>query len=363
MNQDSGYTNVTPEDFLDHEGIEYRATSGSRGPQFHIKTCPSCGGDKWKVYMARDTGYGNCFHGSCGMSFNLWTFAKAHLDTQDNVAVGRLFDQIAGLGGWKPKPKPSKKVVAPAIVGDLKLPTSIGIPDTNIPYLENRGVPVWVARQFGLRMCINGAYKYQDEDGNQKLTAFSGRLLIPIFDLDGKMVTFQGRDTTGKQEPKYLFPARLPSTARIIYNGHRAMQEGWSHLVMGEGAFDAIALQMAIDGDRGLVGMGAVGSFGKKLTLDVDPGMETQLQSLIRLKKNGVHTITIVWDGEVSALTSALKAAQRLTALGFHVRIAFLPKGKDPAEVSAETVRHAIRKAVPYSKSLELKVRVRNPYR
>jgi len=360
MHPDSAYSQVTAEDFLDHEGIDYRATSGSRGPQFNIKTCPACGGSKWKVYLNRDNGYGNCFHGDCDTSFNLWTFAKAHLGTSDSKAIGHLFDEIAKLGGWKPKPK--ARVIAPAIAGDLKLPTSIGIPETNLPYLANRGVPVWVGRQFGLRMCINGAHKYQDEDGKPMSRPFTGRLLIPIFDLDGKMVTFQGRDTTGKQDPKYLFPSRLPSTARFLYNGHRAYAERWSHIVLGEGAFDVIAQQMAIDGDRGLAGIGAVGSFGKKLTLDVDPNQETQLQALMKLKAVGLQTITIMWDGESEAITSALNAAKRLTALGFHVRIAFLPKGKDPAEVPAEVVRYALRTAKPYTRALDVRLRFKNPY-
>lgn len=357
----SGYENVTPEEFLDYEGIEYRATSGSRGPQFNIKTCPVCGGNKWKVYLNRDNGYGNCFHGDCGEQFNLWTFAKAVIGTTENSVVGQKFNEIAKGGGWRPKRR-EKRIVAPALTGDLKLPNSIGIPDANINYLKERGVPVWVARQFGLRMCINGAYKFQDEEGKPKSTVFTGRLIIPIYDLTGKLVTFQGRDVTGKQDPKYLFPSRLPSTARFLYNGHRAYEEGWSHIVMGEGAFDVIATQMAIDGDRGMTGMGAVGSFGKKLTLDADGENETQLQALMELKKRGLKTITILWDGEKSALASACKAADKLSKYNFHVRIGFLPRGKDPAEVPAETVRHAIRTAKTYTRNLGIKIRIRNPY-
>jgi hypothetical protein len=44
------------------------------------------------------------------------------------------------------------------------------------------------------------------------------------------------------------------------------------------------------------------------------------------------------------------------------VRIGFLPKGKDPAECQASTVRKAITSALPYAKSLEVKVRLKNPY-
>ena len=359
--QNSGYTQVTPEEFLDYEGVEYRLTSGSRGPQYNIKTCPVCGGDSWKVYLARDTGYGNCFAGSCETRFNLWTFAKACIDTADSKIVGKKFDEIAKIGGWKPK-KVARPPSVPAISGDLKMPTSIPIPDANIPYLSDRGVSVSTARAFGLRMCIEGAWRYKDETGVDMIRPFSGRIIIPIFDLDGKFVTFQGRDVTGRQDPKYLFPARLPSTARYIYNGQRAAAASWSHIVMGEGAFDTIAIQDAIDGDRYLVGIGAVGSFGKKLTLDADIEQATQLQALIQLKSLGLKTITIMWDGEKSAFSNAVKTAGRLTGLGFSARVALLPRGKDPAEVSAETVRRSIRLAVPYSTKLKIMAVAKNPY-
>jgi DNA primase len=362
MKQDSGYQACTPEDFLDHEGVDYRRTSGSRGPQFNIKECPLCGGTAWKVYLSVDTGYGNCFHGSCGASFNLWTFAKAHLGTTDNKAIGELFDRIAKTVGWKPKARAPKPVVA-VFEGSLKLPMSTPAPTGGIPYLNSRGVPVSLQQQFGLRMCSDGAFFYKKEDGEQKRMIFSGRLIIPIYDLAGKLVTFQGRDTTGDKDPKYLFPPRLPSTARFLYNGHRAFAEKWAHIVMGEGALDTIAIQRGIDGDYAFTGMGAVGSFGKSLTLDFEPGMETQLQALLALKANGMKIITILWDGEKEAIASAVKAARKLVGHGFLVRLGFLPRGKDPDDVAPETVRKAIASALPYSRSLDARIKLRNPYR
>jgi DNA primase len=211
-------------------------------------------------------------------------------------------------------------------------------------------------------MCQDGAFFYKDEEGNDRRKVFSGRIIIPIYDIDGTLVTFQGRDITGASETKYLFPPRLPSTGRYIYNAHRAKVEGWSHIVMGEGAFDVIATQAAIEGDRSWRGIGAVGSFGKNLSLDFEPGMPTQLQALMELKAAGVHTITILWDGEKSALNSAVKAAEKLIRYGFIVRIAFLPKGRDPAEVSPDVVRKAITTAMPYTRSLGIKIKLRNPY-
>lgn len=362
-NNNSGYENCSVEDFLDHEGIEYKETSGSRGPQFNIQECPNCGDDRWKVYLSQDTGYGNCF--ICendGENFNLWTFAKKHLGTEDSRAVGELFDRIAKLGGWKPKIK-SKPAPVPVIDGEVKLPISLLPGKEGIPYMNNRGVSVETQQKFGLRWCKQGKFDYRKEDGTQLSMVFSGRVIIPIYDLDGNLVTFQGRDIDGKSDRKYLFPPRLPSTARFIYNGNRALAERWSHIVMGEGAFDVTAIQEAIEGDDSFKGMGAVGSFGKKLTLDHTPGLETQLQSLLRLRNEGeLQVITILWDGEKAALSAAAKTAARLTKLGFKVRIGFLPRGKDPGETTPAVVRKAIKLALPYSRSLEMKIKLRNPY-
>lgn len=362
MNADSGYHNVTAEELLDHHGVDYRRTSGSRGPQLNVRECPVCGGKDSKVFLSVDTGLGNCFHGSCGKTFNLWTFAAA-LTGFDKRQVAKMFDDIASMSGWKPK---KKKVESVAVFeGDLKFPVSVPVDKRygNIPYLEDRGISIDEAASFKLRICRDGVFKYKDEDGNDKKSIFSGRIIIPIFDLYGKLTTFQGRDFTGMAERKYLFPPRLPSTARFLYNGHRAFAEKWEHAVMGEGAFDVIAIQKAIDVAGDIMKAGAIGSFGKKLTLDATLGQSTQLNDLIALKTNGLKRITILWDGEREALNSAAKAAHKLKSYGFEIYIGFLPQGCDPAEVDTAAVQHAIRRALPFTRSLEMKIKLRNPYK
>ncbi len=56
---------VDMEEWLSHEGVEYRNTRGTKGEQLNVRTCPSCGKDEWKVYLNAETGLGNCFSGSC----------------------------------------------------------------------------------------------------------------------------------------------------------------------------------------------------------------------------------------------------------------------------------------------------------
>ncbi len=91
-----------------------------------------------------------------------------------------------------------------------------------------------------------------DQGRRQPRAAQKGerRLLIPVYDLDGKLVTFQGRDIIGDQDAKYLFPPALPGTGRFLYNGHNAVRA--RRIAMGEGAFDVFSLKAAIDGESDL---------------------------------------------------------------------------------------------------------------
>ena len=91
-----------------------------------------------------------------------------------------------------------------------------------------------------------GHFKAEKEDGDVWYQDFSSRVIIPVYDLRGNLVTFQGRDITGKSDRKYLFPVGLPSTGRFLFNGHVAFN-GCREILIGEGAFDVMAQQKAID--------------------------------------------------------------------------------------------------------------------
>src|SRR5690606_9971530 len=103
---------------------------------------------------------------------------------------------------------------------------------------------------FALRFCHKGLWKYRDEVRGNCFVDFSQRIIIPVFDLDGNLVSFQGRDITGKAEKKYLFPNGFASTGEHLYNGHNVQRT--ARIVVGEGAFDVAATKVALDGDPDL---------------------------------------------------------------------------------------------------------------
>lgn len=338
---------ISPEDWLDYEAIDYRITRGSSGDQLNIHECPFCQDDRWKVYMNLESGLGNCFH--CDQKFNLFKFIKA----QSGLVRGNLrayLEQVAKSVGWIPKPQAKTST---EVGTDVTLPVSLAIPIHgvyNLQYLENRGIPADVAHDFGLRYCESGVYQWKDQDVTRTQN-YAGYIVIPIFDLDGKLTAFQGRDTTGTQPRKYLFPTGLPSAGKLLYNGHRCV--GKDHIVVGEGVFDAIAIEMAL---KGASNYGAVATFGKHLSSgDLE---NDQLGRFCRLRDRGLRRVTMMWDSEPEAIRAALKAARLLRSVSLDTYIALLPTGCDPNEVDADTVRRAIANAVPFNSANEIKLRV-----
>lgn len=349
---------VEVSEFLDSEGLDYRLASGSSGEQLNVKECPCCGNSRWKVYLNAETGLGNCF--VCDEKFNFWKFIAAVLGTTDGALIRRRLSQLAKEIGYRPK----KKIEVAADFDEAVLPLSLALPDKegrNAVYLEKRGITGEYSRRFGLRWCRYGYHEYTYK-GEKKTQRFNDRIIIPILNLDGELVTFQGRDITGESDRKYLFPAQMPATGRYLYNGHEAMARKAKHIIMNEGAFDVIPTAIACDVIPELKGIVPVGSFGKSLSKSVGD-KPSQVDALRTLKqKAGLQTVTMMWDGEPAALQSALKACQDITKLGLEARIALLPAGKDPNEVDSSEIARSFADAKPYSRLLDVRWRTRNPY-
>lgn len=329
------------ETWLDREGIQYKKERGARGEQANVQECPVCGNTNWKVYIGLETGFGNCFSGDCEKKFNKWSFIKAHFGCMTNREVVEHIKEAAKEQGWRP---PKRIAAAVNLETELRLPVSIPLPigGRNLKYLDNRNISGDIAKYFGLRFCKKGWFKYLDlESGDERFQSYANRIIIPIFDLEGDLVSFQGRDITGDAEKKYLFPPGFASTGSVIYNGQNAV--GAEHIVIGEGVFDVAATKVALDGQMELRDIVPVGSFGKHLSFGDD---SSQIAKLMILKERGLKTITLMWDAEPAALEAAADTALLLKGYGFVTRIAVLPPGRDPNEVAPSVVRDAFWKAM-----------------
>lgn len=335
---------IDMEAWLDEQGVDYKVTRGSRGTQLNIKECPCCGNSNWKVYINADNGLGNCFHGDCEEKFNKWKFIRNTLSTATPADVINHIKETAREQGWRPTR--TKSAAVEDEKGDLRLPQSIALPHggRNLRYLDQRGITGEISAYFNLRFCHTGGFKYRMA-GRDIVQDYSNRVIIPIYDMNGELVSFQGRDITGTAEKKYLFPPGYASTGSIIFNAHNVI--GMEHLVMGEGVFDVAATKIAMDEDVALRNIGQIGSFGKHLSFG---DSNSQLAKLMYLAERGLKTLTYMWDGERKAIRDAVESALVVQQYGIQTRVAILPDNLDPNEASAQQVRDAFYKAVLINK-------------
>jgi len=334
---------IEPEYLLDDLGVDYKNTFGSSGRQLNVHECPVCGNSKWKVYLNEETGLGNCFR--CDAKFNKFSFAQEVL-AESPKATFEYLKNLAEVIGWQPKREKIEVEQPKKDLLDENLPASRALPidGMNLVYLTERGIDIATASHYGLRYSENGTFEYEWNGGATKQD-YSQRVIIPIYDLNGKLVSFQGRDITGRSPRKYLFPPGFASTGKYLFDGHNAI--GAREIVIGEGVFDVMAIKLAMDQYDGRIK--AVGTFGKSLSA-VEGDAEDQLGQLLILKKHGLKTITFMWDGESSAIKAAVKAGEKIRTVGFNVRIAILPPGLDPNECTKEQVINAYRQAVTLNK-------------
>lgn len=299
----------------------------------------------------------NCFR--CSQTFNKTSFIHAHFEHGDDEwrLTFEKIEEVLKEQGWMPKRQAMVAVDTSVINLPMSEPISDATPSAK-QYLEQRNISEEISTYFNFRYCQFGWWMF-NEGEETKMMSFGERIIIPVFDLDGTLKTFQGRDMTGGSDRKYLFPKGLPGTGRYLLNGHNCVAS--ARACMGEGFFDVAAIKMALDEEQDLRDVTALGSFGKHLSYGDMQGND-QLGRFNALRLRGLKSVTIMWDGEPRALEAALDAARKLVSISLEVRIALLPFEKDPNEVTPEVVRSAFRSARLYTPSLDMQWRLANPY-
>ncbi len=162
-----------------------------------------------------------------------------------------------------------------------------------------------------------------DGSGSKADRMLRGRLLIPVWDLQGRFVYWVARDTTGRSKAKVLnYPASdkhvdwgLPYVAdsatrnEVLVGLHLAQKNQPIYLV--EGPLDAV-----------VCGAGFVASMGAKLSLE---------QAYL-IAARSPSSVTVLYDGDEAGQKGAEQAHSLLSAF-VPTRIAHLPPGSDPAEL------------------------------
>ena len=177
-------------------------------------------------------------------------------------------------------------------------------------YLDKKGVSPKLAQQAGLLVERTGKSQgYYDR--------FRGRVMIPIEDVDGRVIAFGGR-VMGAGEPKYMNSpeSAIYTKGNTLYGLARTREaireKGFALLV--EGYFDLIALWNA--GITNVVAM-----LGTALT-----------RAQVDLIRRYTTRVVAVFDPDEAGKKALARSLELFLAGNVHARAVILPDGYDPDE-------------------------------
>ena len=258
------------------------------------------------------------------------------LPVEDPRAAERE-QQRQGLQDWL-------EMAAKWFEGELKRPAGSAARD----YLARRGLPDKDWARFGIGFAPSGRTGLKDylvakgakpgelieaglliapEDGGSPYDRFRDRIIFPITDSRGRIISFGGRAMDPEARAKYLNGPETSvfhkgSTLYGMAEARKLLHTGGegAALVVVEGYMDVIACQRA--------GVAAVAAMGTALT-------EEQMAALWRLHPEP----TLCFDGDSAGQRAAFRTLDRALPLlkpGRSFKFALVAGGKDPDEVLRE---------------------------
>jgi DNA primase len=299
--------------FRDYIEARYTVSTVSGGRQLKLSgPCPFCGEDRsdMRLYVNPESGMGDCKH--CGVAFGPVKFVMA----AEGCSGAKAREILDGEGDGYIRERPV--LTAPTI------PLPSVVPISTIPaageYLERRRIPSDAIKRFGLCYCI------ADIETETTIFRTKGRVIIPIYGLDGTLASWQGRDITGKSKLKYLFPPGFKG-AEYLFNA-QSIPHNPDYLLVVEGVMDVIGWWLA--GVKNVVA-----TFGKKVSVE-------QMEMIRAIKPKSVF---IAWDSD--AIDKKYDFMEDFGHL-FPVRMIDLG-GKDADEMAKGALVAALASAKPYN--------------
>ena len=176
------------------------------------------------------------------------------------------------------------------------------------------------SKGFSVEDCVKCGVLQQNPRG--EVDALTGRLIVPIFNMQGQVIAFGGRgldDYTishGKYKNTSESPIFVKKDTLFALNiaKEQKQQTALRNLVVVEGYMDVIAMYQG--GFKG-----AVASMGTSLT-------EQQAKWLSRLS----DTVYICYDGDAAGQKATVRGMDLLDKAGLEVRVMTVPEKLDPDE-------------------------------
>lgn len=210
---------------------------------------------------------------------------------------------------------------SPILEGDIVIPypegyfplfdIKPGITDKRaLSYLHKRGITDAQIFYYKLGHCVGGI--------------LDKRVIVPILNVSGALLSYIARDYTGIKTPKVLTPPTIPGRHGIkdyVFNLHNAAP--LQHILIGEGVFDAIKM-----------GPRAVCLFGKTAS-------SLQIAKILNVKPQRI-SIVLDPDAKLEANRLALQFVSHVP----DVRICYLPEGVDAGAATPLQLKEALSKYI-----------------
>ncbi len=200
----------------------------------------------------------------------------------------------------------NKRSINPEIIDKFKLGYALDEWDGLASFLSGRKIDLEKAGKAGLLIA---------KKNNGYYDRFRGRVIFPIFDMEGRVTGFGGR-VLDNSLPKYLNTPETPvfHKSDLLYG----LNTAFSHIretgrvIIVEGYIDVLALN-----NHGFYG--AVATLGTALT-----------QNHIRRLKGFAKEIIVVFDSDNAGKSAAIKSLPMFLNEGLTARVVILPEGHDP---------------------------------
>lgn len=204
-------------------------------------------------------------------------------------------------------------------------------------YLYSRKIDDNIIKEFGIGLSLNDkdiltkllkSKKYDDKqlirsglvnENNYLLNdVYRNRIMFPLFDLNGKVIGYNGRVYNGETENKYVNSKETDifKKREVLYNYHKAKDECRKKktVIIMEGQLDVIrAYQVGVKNCVASLGT----AFGKE-----------QAMLIRKLASN----VILCFDGDDAGLKATKGAIEELTKLGIEPKIVRLENNSDPDE-------------------------------
>ena len=169
--------------------------------------------------------------------------------------------------------------------------------------------------KFQLPLILSSGLAVSKDNSDKVYDRFRNRLIVPIFDMQGRVVAFGGRSLDG-QEPKYLNSPESDvfEKGKMLFAFDKASSNIRKRdmAIVVEGYFDVITLH-----DAGVTNV--VASLGTSFS-----------QRHALLLKRFTKEVLIIYDGDSAGMRAATRGLNTLVKEGLQVKVALLPNGEDP---------------------------------